>query len=673
MSGRLCAGACHGMMALRLYSAFMEVVISMEKIRINAEYLNESRSYPEKSTVENIELEAYLSDILGENVICFGEITEKFDKILSGSGRLVFFVGYRCTGKSLFLKRYFNMRRNTPFINRELKRLILPILGCGNAEKMTPYDMVAELMKGLCDRIEYEYPQTQQLFTKSGIEKFFQFVMDTRADYLPELSFSEESRLSKLERLCARIDKMQRENRMAYQLTRLKFYLQNYCSGIEELVIVLDDIQNMFNEEEKQREFMGVLLDAYECVRNNGIDFGENWKIFMVIAVRPRDYRVIKTYGRISSHTSNKIWNKSWLNSADLFSRVISKESGMAGADKFVVVDLDTVSFRAEDFGRMLFGLSRKFNCKYATMIEKLCFYNMDLIMKAYGRIMANSTWVREGGFKFTAGENNEEGLAFNNITCIRALACGNERVYRRWENLNEMEEIDKLLPNILYNEENRDYRLLNLYTMKYYLRHFDSRMESGENYIVLKDYMDIFRSLLNIDLQTCVFSTTYLFQREVLRRSVHDIEGVAGLPYNEFLGSENKLYITSRGTQLWDMLREDSVLLELYREDMYLTNAVTEDDVKSSYDLMMERKQFILFSKLLCIIREIFEQEFFFYQRVCQQGKRDKYREMFGKQPISLVLLEGVTRSIQYSGCSGIMKNRNELETEITTKWKEW
>ena len=52
--------------------------------------------------------------------------------------------------------------------------------------------------------------------------------------------------------------------------------------------------------------------------------------------------------------------------------------------------------------------------------------------------------------------------------------------------------------------------------------------------------------------------------------------------------------------------------LLEICREDMYLLDDMTEDNTKSSYDLMMEGKQFILFSKLLKIIREIFEQEFF-------------------------------------------------------------
>ncbi|MBD5510755.1 MAG: hypothetical protein HDR08_05830 [Lachnospiraceae bacterium] len=645
----------------------------MGKVRINAEYVNDTRQSFIESIYEYMELDTYLSDALGENEICFGQNTTNFDQMLSGTSKFFFFIGYRRTGKTMFLKQYFKMNGNTPFIDKELKRLVLPILGCGDAEDKLPYDRVADAIRGLCDRIAYEYPQTQQQFTALGIEEFFQFIMDTRIDYLPELTFSEESKLSQAEQHCARIDKMQKANRLAYQLSRLKFYLQYYCSDIKELVVVLDNIQNIFNESKKQKEFMDVFMDAFECVQNKGINSKGNWKIFIVTAVRPHDYRIIKSFDKISSYANNKIWNDSRINSANLFGKMIEKDTKGADYEKIIELDSEMVSSNSSDFGMLLSTLSQKFGCKYATMIEKLCFYNMDLIMNAYKRILVNITWVREGGFRFTSDGGCGNGLAFNNITCIRALACGNERIYKRWENLNEMEELDKLIPNVLYNEEDSDYRLINLYTMKYYLRHFDSKMELGENYIVLNDYMDTFCSLLDINLQTCVFSTTYLFQREVLRRSVYDTESVEGTPYNDFFGTDNKLYITSRGTALWDMFRNDSVLLEICREDMYLLDDMTEDDTKSSYDLMMEGKQFILFSKLLNIIKEIFEQEFSYYQQACLRGLRDKYRETFGKQPISMVLLEGVTKSIQYSGCNSIMKNRNELETEIITKWKEW
>ena len=50
------------------------------------------------------------------------------------------------------------------------------------------------------------------------------------------------------------------------------------------------------------------------------------------------------------------------------------------------------------------------------------------------------------------------------------------------------------------------------------------------------------------------------MYETEILRRSVHDMEKAEGTPYNEHFGTDNKLYITSRGSKLWDMLKNDIV-----------------------------------------------------------------------------------------------------------------
>ena len=617
-----------------------------------------------------------MSDIFKENEFCFDDNIKHFNEILDNNvSMFFFFVGYQNTGKTAFLKKYFGISGNTPFVDAENKRLVLPILGKGDPEGATPYEKATGVIRGLCDRIEFEYPQTEQHYETTGIEQFFQFIMDTKGEYLPELTYMEKCKLSPFERKRTRIDKMQCENELSYHLFRLKFYLLNYCVDIEKVVIVLDNIQHIYTDTEKQKELVRVFLDIFECMENGGIRGAVPWKTYMVVAVRPYNFRTIKMQEKIAAYDHIKIWNENKLSSAELFGTVVKKDATSVSGEKIINVESEMVSSKSNNFGESLSFLSGKFGCKYATMIEKLCFYNIDLMKQAYKRILLNQTWVRNFGFAFTSDVADANGLAFNNITCIRALACGNDRVYRRWEDLSSMEDVDKLIPNILYNgeEENEDYRLINLYTMKYYLRHFNSKMERGEAYIILKDYMNTFCALLDKAPQTFIFATDYLFQRGVLRKSVYDVEEAAGVPYNEYLGEESKLYITSRGTKLWDMFRDDSVLLEVCREDMYLVDNMNEDTKKSSYDLMKEGKQSELFILLLDIIRNIFAQEYSNYGQACQDGKREKYREAFGKQPISLILLEGVTKSIQYAGSHTVMKEANELETEIVTKWKAW
>ncbi len=643
------------------------------KGRINNSEMYEVDLKRGDSTVNDVELELYLSGILNESEVSFGDNVDTFRQVFDGVGKFLFFVGYRQTGKSVFLKYCFGMKSNTPYINEELKCFVIPLLGKGNPENKTPYDMVSETIRGACDRFEYEYLQADQQFTESGVDGFFRFILDTRASYLPELGFSEESKLTTFQRKCARINKMQEKHKLAFYLTRLKYYLMKYSNDIEKVVVVLDNIHNMYTGIGQQQEMISLLIDVFECLGNDGINGKGKWSAFVVAAVRPAEYRKIKTHEKIASYADMSMWHKVKVNSAELFNRAVGIDADAVDGERVIGVDSETVLSGSREFRTELAVLSRKFDRKYADMIERLCFYSADLIRQAYKRILLNTTWVREKNFRFSVEEGRGEEITFNNITCIRALACGDDKVYRRWGDLDKMAEIDKLLPNILYNEENADYGLLNLYTMKYYLRQYEPQMEWGEKYIVLKDYVDCFTSLLGIDTETCVFVTDYLFRREILRKSFYDVEEAAGVLYNQDWGTDNKLYITSRGKKMWDMFRDDSVLLELCREDMYLEEPANEDEKRCSYDLMIEKKQCDLFLMLLKIIGDIFEQELSYYQAACRNGNRERYRKAFGRQPVALILLEGVTRSIQYSGYHTVMKDRNELESRIFAKWKEW
>ena len=132
-------------------------------------------------------------------------------------------------------------------------------------------------------------------------------------------------------------------------------------------------------------------------------------------------------------------------------------------------------------------------------------------------------------------------------------------------------------------------------------------------------------------------------------------------------------MYITSRGRRLFDMLKEDSVLLEICREDMYREIPILDDNMKSSYDLMMEGKQNILFLDLLDIIKKIFDEEREYFELVYKNKKKDIFVENFGKRPLALTLLEGVSKSIQYSGCCNVIGSLEKTKKYITDKWSEF
>lgn len=640
----------------------------MEKIKINSFYPKEcEENFRVEDENYGMDIETYFEEIQEDNMQYVEDATakQKFNVTLSsGKSSVIFLIGFSQTGKTTFLKRYFEIRQNTVIIQG--KRLVLPIMGLGETEQKNPYDKVVGAIQGICDVLEQKYENVEKIFSEEGTKEFFEFILATRACLIPPLSYSEECELSLIEKKRRRIDLMREQNQLGYYLIRLKFYLHKYCIDINEIVIISDNIQRIFEEAENQKKYVELLFHIYECMEKNQENIGRTIRNYIIISVRPRNYRILKENSVVASYAATIVWKNNNFNSEELFRNVLEKY----GED--VTFDSERLISNTMEFYDMLAELSQKFKRKYSDMIEKLCFYDITLILAAYKRILLNRTWVKEGKFRYKPEAKEGKGLVFDNITCIRALACGNEKVFRQPGKLSVVSNIEKLIPNILYNDREKDYGLLILYTMKYYLRKYSREMEWGEAYVILEDYIHDFTVIFGDRIEDFLKVTDYMYETEILRRSVHDMEKAEGTPYNEHFGTDNKLYITSRGSKLWDMLKNDSVLLEICREDMYHYPEPEDDSRKSSYDLMMEGKQAVVFMELLKIIKQLFNEEYGYYCDCCRKGRKELYRKYFGRQPVTYRLLEGVAKSIKYSGFYQVMNRKENLEEYMLSKWGE-
>ena len=635
----------------------------------------------EKTTFEDIqgmqEVKYALKGEAGENLKKLNDPNAElnFQKLLDGKSAVCFFVGFKNTGKSTYLKCMFNFCANTAQLQREKKRIILPVLNAGTEENIAPYEKVINNIKGICDKLSEEYPETKELYLETGVEKFYQYIIETKGSLLPELDFEEECSMPEVRRKSTRIGKLQKKYSLSYQLLRLKFYLSNYCSDIEKVVIIIDNIHKLRYDNEKIQEFIRYYLDVFECLENeNSRDSQRHIQTYLIIAARPVTYRQLKNDDKINSYISSSvlIWKNNKIDTVQLFEKI-----GM-GLKTQISVDSEVAPQHDISYRESLYHLGIKFKYKYSSMIEQLCFSDYDLMTEAYYRILSNITWVKKGSFRYSSNGVAQKGVSYTNITCIRALACGNNKLYRNNVMTENARSIDCLIPNLLYNTESQNYGVFILYTMKFFLRRFSEKMEYGDDYIVLKDYMRCFTSVFpTIPEKVFIETIVYLFKAEVLRKSVVDIEGPSGevydCMYDVEIGTENKMYITSRGRRLFDMLKEDSVLLEICREDMYREIPILDDNMKSSYDLMMEGKQNILFLDLLDIIKKIFDEEREYFELVYKNKKKDIFVENFGKRPLALTLLEGVSKSIQYSGCCNVIGSLEKTKKYITDKWSEF
>ena len=633
----------------------------MNKIKINLQDVYRLDDIEQFICDKSFDLSVLFSEYLQENQN--EELTDsEFNQKLEGESKVLFFVGYRNTGKTSYLKRYFNIENNSPYIQSENMQMVIPVLNTDVIEGTSSDKMVSDCLRGVCEKLFLKYSEAKNFYNE--IEKFYQFIVDMHAAMIPELSFEDECRLTEFERKKERIARMRAQKKLSYYAMRLKFLIMNYCSDINKIIFVIDNLNNISQDYNEIKKVVNEYLDVFEHLKSGN---GLKLNIYIVISVRPVAFRQLKSDDRINAYICQKnVLTKEYkIDTARLFAKIGELAEGN------VTVDSDTISYENN-----LYQLGVKFKYKYSNMIEQLCFYDFDLMIKAYEKILYNETWIRSGEFRFSTSNVAQQGWSFNNITCIRALACGNKKLYRNRVKEEKAEPLDCLIPNLLYNTQECNYGVFILYTIKFFLRCFNAKLEYGDSYIVLKDYRNIFAEIFGDDNKDKFEEViSYLYQCEILRKSIADdmdaknsfYENI----YKERIGWESKMYITSRGRKLWDMLKDDSLLLELCREDIYRDDSLPEDSMKSSYDLMTEGKQDILFKDLLSIIEEIFKEETEYLKLACENGKQDLFRAAFGKSPLSLTLLEGVSRSIQYSGCSeSISPERDKLKMYINQIW---
>ena len=301
---------------------------------------------------------------------------------------------------------------------------------------------------------------------------------------------------------------------------------------------------------------------------------------------------------------------------------------------------------------QVLTRLNSRFSHKYQKMILGLSMYNKELILKYYKKVVFNKTWVRKKRFSYASDAYDEnKDFLFNNITCVRALACGDDQVY------NPANNLENPIPNILYNTEEEEYGIYILLLMKYFLRQkgvYLYREDSGE------DLLKVCRNIWGEGIEYNNFKTAidYLLHKNILAGYFQEF----GKDFKS--DCSYKLYITEKGAELWDLIRSDSIVMELCREDCYRP---VDSQMESSYVLINTERQYLIFEDLIKMTGQIREDEDSLYRTVKEKGCDAEYVGAFGKKRMAFYLLEGISKSITYS----ISRSNEELKKMLNEEWE--
>lgn len=570
-----------------------------------------------------------------------------------------FCVGYTGIGKSTSIRHCLELGiSNVTRLETKSKRsrnkhiIIFPTFFDGAREKMIweTSDLVGRI-SAVCTALEEKHPDLRQIVREpQKRELFFKFIQRHTPRILEIKDDFALINLSHDDEIKAKLKFAQNKYPFEYIANKLKYYIKSKYSIYDRLIILLDDVETL--PEKQQDKVISDYLHFYECMNNTDFPDNSEYRINLLISMRPHTLRLYQKNGfgtafrRLQAFpiATNSVLKKKAIelnllfkNRFDYYTSYLEKEIGNKES--------------WDECYKELMNLNDAFDGKYKKMILNLCFMNIREALAVYTKIFANRFWVQGNRLKEVYFSVNSSQYNFNNINVIRAIGCSNSAVFTGEE--------DSVIPNLFLSTENRDYSIHCLLVMQYFILHAQEKEKSKEityglDAEKLSDIRQQWLTLVGEKTEQCFYKAlVHLFDVKILRKSIEDIDDISTIDTEKSLNGDSKLYISPLGNELMDMLDCDSVLLEMMRECAWREYDGREDSYsrQSSYELLIQKEQYKIFIDLLEYIDYLREQEEKIFFELVKEIDLSAYRLAFGSTMIVSKLLHGVENSLRFSG----------------------
>lgn len=550
-----------------------------------------------------------------------------------------FCVGYTGIGKTTSLRHCFDLGiKNVTIYNEKRKELVFPSFFDGHNNLETDFsDALAKKIGSVCSYIERNNPDLKSYMkTMTGLSELVAFIEETKPEII-EVDPLKLVNMSERQEINYKLNYAYSNHKYSYNAIRLKFLISKKYDKYERLIIILDDVESL--PEEEQKDLIRLYLSFFDCMANTEFPENTEYNINLLISLRPDTYRLFNNNSNIEAYpilgypiTKDKPADLACLfkNRFDYYTKKSSK----------VIGNIDSWNECYEH----LEELNKLFQGKYKSMIINLCIMNIREALSCYARIFANRMWVQRNKEVYAEFTINLPDYTFNSITIIRALACNESKVY--------FSDVNNLLPCVFLNDRHRDYTVYCLLLLKLFYNRKPQNEYYGETSQekkkIISELEEIFSSEIVQKFEECIL---HLFSIKLLKKSIRDKDDYEALDKKDSLKDNSLLYLSSKGEEMWKMFAQDSVLLEMFREAVYRDCDEVDFNLQCSFDLIDNGQQKEIFIDLIKYIENLSYKEDDLRNSVTEGAKREKYEEMFGSEMVVLHLLEGVKCSLKYSG----------------------
>ncbi len=595
---------------------------------------------------------------------------EDFETSLTSEVR--FFVGFAGVGKTTFIKHYFKFR--TFEIKRKANALIIPIGWNGLRVSDDRYQeaILDQLVPSIYHAIEYIYKSYENFF-KEEIDNIISYIKGTRQDILNELTVEEiieEDNPLKIKQI--KLMKTQMKFPLEFACSILKYVLEYHNEKkIKRVIFIADDTETL---SEATISFLTEMyLSVWTCLQNT-----KKHRIIanLLIGLRPHSYRFLKKnldhgitspYGIFFENNSNVIHKKEIPNIKEIFIKRF--EYAIKNTDK--PGNQETW----EDAKQILYCIVKDFDNSLIDMISDLCHQDIRAITNCFQMILSNRVWCQEfEGERAFPKLNSAQDFRFDIVNVVRTIACGENSVYSgQYDihfNQNNFTDIQYrpsfdgspvFIPNIFNDLKTKKCDILAALIMQFLENYQSSGIgtSTDSERITKKVLYDKICNLFisqksSEDIENVI---DYLFQNRIIRKSIFSVDGEDSI---NILNDDDYIYFTQKGSRLLGMLESDSVLLEVFREDIR-REYIDEEYEFSAFILNKKNgRRDLLFDDLIRLTHEIYINE----DEYCYSCPREEslfYKEKF---LITKKLICGIRTSLFRSSLD--IPAREDIEQKI-------
>lgn len=546
------------------------------------------------------------------------------------------FTGLTGSGKTTILRHVFGLEVNGNSSLIKGERIIIPI--DFNRAQHSAKDAILSSMRSaiqkISDMCEIPYPDIDN-------ESFYEYVKELRDDFL-HLDPKNTQQTPNREKMNTFLEILP----TTFASCQLQYVMDHPKCNLKLVVLIVDNIEAFLNTTPKnaKERYLSPVIEAFklsDCISQRGDD--TKWCFNMVIACRHHIWRIMK--GEFTDNSQESVLLQSYVTSETpydlanpvtvndivekrekIFARKQRNTQKWENSVKIVNTILNAMENSIGDF---VLQLELK-------DLRKSMSRMRDLILHK-GLQKKTDDEIETGAFNI----DSVEQFDISRVNLIRTIGLGNLKYYS---------DLNSIIPNLLINEQQQGLELYPLLTLNYFLIQCGYAEPAWDNPVSIPGFYNTMISIFGFsdrELQRyCIRSVHFLLQHRLLLRSADQPQDeVPGLSIEDVKKIEH-VYVSGAAVKLWEELGKSSALFQLYMDDIWLDEELTDFFEEDGNDI----------EHCLMYLSTLQKAEEKIYNRAKNKSvdSAEAYFETFSSHSICKQLINGLISSLETICSSG-------------------